>query len=68
MKFLADMGIAQSTVRWLTEQGHEATHVRALQMHRARDEEIMAKAKQHESTVPYKTGGPALHDAENVRL
>jgi predicted nuclease of predicted toxin-antitoxin system len=35
MKFLADMGIAQSTVKWLVEQGHEATHVRDLNLNRA---------------------------------
>lgn len=45
------MGIAQSTVKWLLEQGHAASHVRDLHMHQASDEEIIAKAKQEGSIV-----------------
>lgn len=51
MKFLADMGIAQSTVKWLSDQGNNAGHVRNLNMHKASDEEIVAKAKQEGSIV-----------------
>lgn len=51
MKFLADMGIAQSTVKWLREQGHDAVHVRDFHMYKASDEEIIAKARQQGSTV-----------------
>ena len=28
MKFLADMGISQSTVRWLRQLGYDAVHLR----------------------------------------
>jgi predicted nuclease of predicted toxin-antitoxin system len=28
MKFLADMGISQSTVKWLREKGYDAVHLR----------------------------------------
>jgi predicted nuclease of predicted toxin-antitoxin system len=51
MKFLADMGIAQSTVKWLVEQGHEATHVRDLNLNRASDESIIATAREGGSIV-----------------
>lgn len=46
MKFLADMGISQRTVAWLQAQGHDALHVRELQMQRAADADILAKARE----------------------
>lgn len=45
MRFLADMGLSQSTVKWLREQGHDAVHVRERQMHCAADEEIVGMAR-----------------------
>ncbi len=45
MKFLADMGIAQSTVHWLLENGYNAIHLREENFHRATDTEILNKAK-----------------------
>ncbi|MBI2472811.1 MAG: DUF5615 family PIN-like protein [Planctomycetes bacterium] len=45
MKFLADMGISHTTVRWLNNQGFDATHVRDVNMHRSLDAEILSKAK-----------------------
>jgi predicted nuclease of predicted toxin-antitoxin system len=44
MKFLADMGISQTTVDWLRRQGFDAIHVRDLNMHRALDAAIVEKA------------------------
>ncbi len=44
MKFLADMGISQTTVIWLREKGYDALHVRELFMHRASDVEIISRA------------------------
>ncbi|MBI4823887.1 MAG: DUF5615 family PIN-like protein [Nitrospirae bacterium] len=44
MKFFADMGISQTTVKWLKEQGFDAIHVRDINMHRASDTEIVRKA------------------------
>ncbi|WP_442891710.1 DUF5615 family PIN-like protein [Dissulfurispira sp.] len=35
MKFIADMGISQTTVQWLKEQGFDAVHVRDMGMHRS---------------------------------
>jgi predicted nuclease of predicted toxin-antitoxin system len=46
MKFLADMGISQRTIAWLQEQGHDALHVRDLNMQRAADADILAKARE----------------------
>lgn len=43
MKFLADMGLARSTVSWA--QGHDAIHLREQQLQGLLDEEIIAKAR-----------------------
>ncbi|MDI6782275.1 MAG: DUF5615 family PIN-like protein [bacterium] len=45
MKFLADMGIAQITVYWLRNNGHDTIHLREQNLHRASDTEILKKAK-----------------------
>ncbi|NUO83853.1 DUF5615 family PIN-like protein [candidate division KSB1 bacterium] len=45
MRFLGDMGIASSTVRWLKSQGHEAKHLREEGLQRLPDDEIFSKAK-----------------------
>lgn len=45
MKFLADMGISQSTVRWLRQLGHDAIHLREQGLQRLPDADIVAKAK-----------------------
>lgn len=45
MKFLTDMGLSQSTVKWLREQQHDAVHVRELGMQRAADVEIIEVAR-----------------------
>ena len=45
MKFLADMGISQTTVKWLNKQGRDAIHVRDVGMYRSLDAEILSKAK-----------------------
>jgi predicted nuclease of predicted toxin-antitoxin system len=45
MKFLADMGISQTTVMWLKERGFDVLHVRDFGLHRASDTEIVLKAK-----------------------
>jgi predicted nuclease of predicted toxin-antitoxin system len=45
MKFLADLCISQSSVKWLREQGHEAVHARDINLHRAADEEIIGTAR-----------------------
>lgn len=51
MKFLADMGISQSTVRWLLKQGYDALHVRDATMQKASDTEIIEKARREERVV-----------------
>ncbi|WKZ19758.1 MAG: DUF5615 family PIN-like protein [Candidatus Jettenia sp. CY-1] len=51
MKFLADMGIFQTTVKWLHNQGFDAIHVRDVTMHRSLDTEILSKAKDEKRIV-----------------
>lgn len=50
MRFLADMGVSQGTVKWLREQGHEATHLRGEGLQRMVDPDILEKAR-HEGRV-----------------
>lgn len=51
MRFLADAGISPTTVLFLLEAGHHATHVRSLGMQRAPDFEIMERARGDSSVV-----------------
>ena len=44
MRFLADMGIAQSTVVYLRVQGHDAVHLRDQGLQRLDDATIVEKA------------------------
>lgn len=45
MRFLADMGVATSTVQELASAGHDAIHLRHLGLQRLPDDEILAKAR-----------------------
>jgi predicted nuclease of predicted toxin-antitoxin system len=45
MKFLADMGLARSTVAFLRAQGHDAVHLRDQGLQRLEDDEIVEKAR-----------------------
>lgn len=45
MRFLADLGIAQATVRWLRDQGHDAVHLRELGLQKMVDPDILEKAR-----------------------
>jgi predicted nuclease of predicted toxin-antitoxin system len=45
MKFLADMGIPQSTIRWLRQLGYDAIHLREQGLQRLSDDKIIAKAR-----------------------
>lgn len=44
MKFLADMGISQSTVAFLRISGHDAVHLREENLQKLPDEDIIKKA------------------------
>ena len=44
MKFLLDMGLAQSTARNLQTLGHDAVHLRDQGLHRLPDDRIIQKA------------------------
>jgi predicted nuclease of predicted toxin-antitoxin system len=45
MRFLADMGLAQSTVAFLRAQGHDAVHLRDQGLQQLEDIEIVQKAR-----------------------
>ncbi len=45
MRFLADMGVAQSTAAFLRSQGFDAFHLRDEGLQRLDDEDIIAKAR-----------------------
>ncbi len=51
MKFLADMGIPNSTVHFLQQFGHDTVHIRGVGMKCALDVEIVAKARNEERIV-----------------
>lgn len=44
VRFLADMGISPAVADSLRQRGHDALHVRDLNMQRSEDEEILALA------------------------
>ncbi|MFQ5342492.1 MAG: DUF5615 family PIN-like protein [Anaerolineae bacterium] len=44
MKFLADMGLARSTVAFLRDRGHDAVHLSEQGLQRLEDDEIVEKA------------------------
>jgi predicted nuclease of predicted toxin-antitoxin system len=45
VKFLLDMGLAQSTAAFLKEQGHDAVHLREQGLQRLDDQAIILKAR-----------------------
>ena len=51
MKFLADMGLAGSTVSFLRAQGHDAIHLRDQQLQRLADEGIITKAQAEDRII-----------------
>ncbi len=51
MKFLADMGVARSTVQALREAGHEVTHLSDLGLGRLSDQEILELANREDRVV-----------------
>ena len=51
MKFLADMGMARSTVAFLRAQGHDAIHLRDQGLQRADDDKIVEKARSEDRVI-----------------
>ncbi|HMB89329.1 MAG TPA: DUF5615 family PIN-like protein [Rhodothermales bacterium] len=45
MRFLADMGISPLTVAYLSDLGHDATHLRSEGLHQLPDAAILEKAR-----------------------
>lgn len=61
MKFLLDMGLAQSTAAFLRDQGYDAVHLREEGLQRLPDEEIIEKARLEERVI-------ITHDLDFGRL
>jgi predicted nuclease of predicted toxin-antitoxin system len=51
MRFLADAAIAPATVEFLRQAGHDAIHVRQLQMQRAPDTAVVEYARAERRVV-----------------
>ena len=51
MKFLADMGISQSSINWLREKGLDAIHLREERLHKISDIEIIEKARRENRII-----------------
>ena len=51
MRFLADAGVSPKTVQFLHELGHQAVHVRTLGLERARDAELIDRARAESRVV-----------------
>lgn len=45
MRFLADAAVSPDTAAFLTRLGHDAIHVRTIDLHRAQDREIVDYAR-----------------------
>jgi predicted nuclease of predicted toxin-antitoxin system len=51
VRVLADAGVSPDTVLFLTQQGHDAVHVRTLGMQRAADHAIVEHARNNQRVV-----------------
>ncbi len=51
IRFLLDMGIAQSTGQYLKSQGHDVVHLREQGLERLPDDRIVAKAQDEERAI-----------------
>ena len=51
MKFLADMGLSQSSVNWLRQNGYDVIHLREEGLQRKTDIEIVKKATKERRTI-----------------
>jgi len=50
-RFLLDMGVAQSTGRYLTSRGHDVVHLSEQGLERLPDDRVVAKAKDEERII-----------------
>ena len=60
IRFLLDMGLAQSTGEFLRSQGHDAVHLRDQGLQRLPDERIVVKAQEEKLTGNVDSSGGAL--------
>jgi len=51
VKFLVDMGLSVSVVKYLTDQGHDGLHLRDLSLQRIEDHAIVFKALEEDRVI-----------------
>jgi predicted nuclease of predicted toxin-antitoxin system len=51
VRFLIDMPLSPALARWLTSQGHDAAHAADLNIQRAPDADIIARARHEARTL-----------------
>lgn len=51
IRFLLDMGLAQSSAEFLRSRGHDAVHLRDQGLERLPDDQIVAKAQDESRTI-----------------
>lgn len=51
MRFLGDMGVADSTMHWLKSKGHDVKHLRDEGLQRLPDDDIFAKAQRENRII-----------------
>jgi len=73
MRFLADAGVSPDTIALLTRLGHDAIHVRAPEMHRAQDRELVDYARSEGRVIvtfdlDFGTSSPCVLDRPSVIL
>ncbi|WP_134217009.1 DUF5615 family PIN-like protein [Pelotomaculum schinkii] len=51
MRFLADMGISNRTVKWLRQKGYDAIHLSEEGLQRLSDQDVLLKAQRENRTI-----------------
>ena len=51
MKFLVDMPLSPELATWLRERGHDADHASSIDLHKAKDQQIIEIARQKSCIV-----------------
>ncbi len=51
MKFLGDMNVSMDTIKWLKQEGYNATHLREQKLDKLEDIYIVEKAKEEDRII-----------------
>ncbi|MEO0981014.1 MAG: DUF5615 family PIN-like protein [Pseudomonadota bacterium] len=74
MKFLVDQNVAVALADWLSENGHEAQHIKQIGLRQASDSDVAAEARRQGAVLITKdhdflqTAARSLHDPLQVVL